>query len=158
MCYQLSSGELLKSTIEVGPGNQSCTLSELPESLANLICQSLPEISGNVTVFSPNWVKQNGVYYSNNNSYLITGTDGMNPLFGRIINLYLVGGDLLLFHLYQCQNLYFDDHFHSYIVTEMPNMNMICIEDILSPWVLHGHKLFTDGRETFITLKHLFYH
>ena len=50
---------------------------------------------------------------SNNNSYLIIGTDGINPLFGRILNLYLVGSDLLLFHLYQCQGLYFDDHYIS---------------------------------------------
>ena len=42
--------------------------------------------------------------------------------------------------------LYFDDHFHSYVVTETPSMSMICIEGILSPWVLHGHKLFTGTR------------
>ena len=86
MCYQLSSGELLKSTTEVGPRSQHCILSELPESLANLFLQCLPAISSDVTVFSPSWVKKNGIYYSNNNSYLIIGTDGLNPLFGQIIH------------------------------------------------------------------------
>lgn len=157
MCYQLSSSELLKSPMEVGPGNQHRALSEQPESLANLIRQSLPEISSDVTVFSPNWVKKNGIHYSNNNSYVIIGTDGINPSFGRIIDSYLVSGDLLLLHLYRCQN-YFDDHFHSYVVTETANMSMMCIENLLSPWILHGHKLFTDNHETYVTLNHLFYH
>ena len=103
ICYQLSSSELLKSKTEVGPGTQPHTLSEQPESLANFIHQILPKINNDVTVFSPSWIKKDGIYYSNNNTYLITGTDGINPLFGHIINMYLVGGDLLLFHLYQCQ-------------------------------------------------------
>ena len=82
MCYQLSSGELLKSLIKVGPGNQPCTLSELPDSLGNITCQSLPGISKDVRVFTPSWVKKDCIHYSNNNSYLITETDGMNPIFG----------------------------------------------------------------------------
>ena len=143
--------------MEVGPGNQHCVLSEQPESLANLICQTLPDISSDVTVFSPNWVKKNGVYYSNNNSYLIIGTDGINPSFGRIINLYLVSSDLLLFHLYQCQTLYFDDNYNSYVVTDTAAMSIVCTENLLSPWILHGHKLFTDNRESYVTLNHLFY-
>ena len=80
----------------------------------------------------------------------------MNPLFGQIIHLYLVGGDLLLFHLYQCQTSYFDDHFHSYVITETSSMSITSTENILDPWVLHGHKLFSDSHETYITLKHFF--
>ena len=38
----------------------------------------------------------------------MVGTDGIDPLFGHIIDVFIVGADLILLHVYHC---YFDDHF-----------------------------------------------
>lgn len=54
MCYQLSSGEILHSKFECGPGGSPCILKEQPESLRRLIQQALPVMSDDATIFNPN--------------------------------------------------------------------------------------------------------
>ena len=109
---------LLVKYFECSPGGNPCTLSEQPELLAGLIQQALPAISDDATIFNPNWVKKNSIHYSSNNCYVIINTDGMDPTFGHIIDIYVVGGNMMLLHLYHCQTLYYDDHFHSYVVND----------------------------------------
>lgn len=63
---------------------------------------------------------------------------------------------MILLQLYHCQNLYYDDHSHSYVINDIPNMSVICDVNLLSPYVLHGHKLFDGSRETYLTYFVLF--
>jgi len=112
-------------------------------------------ISDDATVFQPNWVKS--VNYCNDNCYVIIGTDDTDPIFGHIIDVYIVGGDLILLHVYRCQNVYFDDHFHSYVISDTSNMSIMCLQDLPSPSVLHGHQLFNGSSETYITMRHLIF-
>ena len=157
MCYQSSSGQMLLPNYECGPGSNPCKLTEQPELLVRLIQQAVPTISDDATIFIPNWVKKNSIHYSSNNCYVIINTDGIDPIFGHIIDIYVVSGNMMLLHLYRCQTVYYDDHFHSYVVTDTPNMSVICDENLISPYVLHGHKLFGDFNKTYITLKHAFF-
>ena len=154
MCYQLASGDILQSCFECGPGSGTRTVAQQPSQIRTLIQQAIPSISVDATVFQPNWVKKNSVNYCNNNCYVMVGTDGIDPLFGHIIDVFIVGGDLILLHVYHCQNVYFDDHFHSYVITDTTNMSIVCLEDLPSPFVLHGHKLFDESSETYIIMRH----
>ena len=157
MCYQLASDNMLQSCFECGPGSNPSTIGQQPHQLGSIIQRAIPSISNDATVFHPKWVKKNSINYCNNNCYVIIGTDGTDPLFGHLIDVYVVGGDLLLLHVYHCQTIYFDDHFHSYVISDTTNMSIVCLQDLLSPFVLHGHKLFDGRSETYITMKHLIF-
>ena len=54
----------------------------------------LPQISLECLIFRPSWVRQNGTQYRNNNTYLITDSDGLDPIFSRLDDIMVVGGDI----------------------------------------------------------------
>ena len=56
-------------------------------------------ISGDANIFHVKWVKKDGIRYYSNNCYVITGLNGTDPIFSRIIDFFVVSGDLLLLHL-----------------------------------------------------------
>ena len=72
--------------------------------MAELIRQSLTTISNDTIMFIPNC--------RSNNCYV------MFNIFDNIINIYVVGGNMMLLHLYHCQIFYCDDHFHSCVVKD----------------------------------------
>ena len=90
MCYQSASGELLRSNFECGPGSKPQRLGDMVASLADCVRCTLPNISNDSTIFRPTWVKKDGIQYHNNNCYVITHSDGTDPVFSRIIDLYVV--------------------------------------------------------------------
>ena len=51
------------------------------------------EICVDLTVFHPTWVRRNGILYKSNNSYLIIKSDGLDPIFGQLDDILVVGGD-----------------------------------------------------------------
>ena len=71
----------------------------------------------------------------NNNYYVMVGTDGIDPLFGHIIDVFIVGGDLILLHVYHCQNVYFDNHFHSYVITDTTNKYICRLCVLKTSWL-----------------------
>jgi len=161
MCYQLASDNILQSCFECGPGGNNCTTTKPDKNLDSASHTSVKRWLGpsdDATIFQPKLVKKNSIInYCNNNCYIITGTDGTDPIFGHIIDVYIVGGDLILLQVYHCKNVYFDDHFYSYVINETINMSIVCNQDLFSPFVLHGHKLFDGSAGTYITMKHLIF-
>ena len=137
MCFQSSSGGLFQSCFECGPGGPPHILSDEPESVLDSIRNVLPNISDDATIFHPKWVKKEGIRYHTNNCYVITGCDGTDPIFSRIMDLLVVSGDLLLLQVHHYQNQYFDDHFQGYFVSSAsPFMSIVFVDDLLSPFVL----------------------
>jgi len=103
LCYHLASGNLLKPNFECGPlRTPTVPLSSLPESLAYCIASTIPACSNETAVFNPKSVKFQGNFYSNNNSYIITGSDGLNPIFGKILDIFLICSRIVLLYAYQC--------------------------------------------------------
>ena len=50
----------------------------------------------------PNWVCGDGVTYKKNNAYVVIRHDGMDPVFGIIEELIVIGGDMVLFCVLNC--------------------------------------------------------
>lgn len=100
------------------------------------------------SVFHPKWVRKNGVLYQCNNAYLITGSDGLNPVFSHLDDLMVVGGDMVLF-VSLCNVQYYDSHYHAYVVdiTSHPKL----FHTVIDHNVYHGHRL-ADGK-TYISLR-----
>ncbi len=51
-----------------------------------------------------------------NNAFATTGSDGLDPRFACIQDLIVIGGDMVFFCVKLCDVLYFDDHFHAYVI------------------------------------------
>ena len=79
MCYQSASGELLRPNFECGPGDQQ-TLGDMAASVIECIRNAIPNINNDTFVFHPTWVKKDGIKYHKNNCYIITGSDGTDPI------------------------------------------------------------------------------
>jgi len=155
LCYQLASGTLLKPNFECGPlRTPTVPLNSLPESLAHCIASAIPACSNETTVFNPKWVRVQGNLYSTNNSYIITGFDGLNPIFGKILDIFLIFGKIILLYVQKFTSEYYDEHYHSFIVKESTSKCIVCVSD-LKPinTVLHSHQLFNNNTILYIMLK-----
>ena len=51
------------------------------------IIKIIPQISPESSLFYPSWVKRNGRQFTTNNVYLIIGSDGLDPVFGKLNDL-----------------------------------------------------------------------
>ncbi len=67
-------------------------------------------------VFCPKWVRRNGVLSQNNNAYVMTDSDGLDPVVACLDELIVIGGDMVIFVVLLCKVLYFDSHYYAYII------------------------------------------
>lgn len=70
-----------------------------------------------------------------------SGSDGLDPIFVQLDELLVVGGDLIVFIAYPCSTLYFDIHYHAYVVET--KTQRVFISHLADPNVLHGRTV--DG-------------
>ena len=155
MCYEQASGKLIDTSIECGPAVKGCSVvcvQDEPRDIQESLFGLIPHLSPEATVFHPTWVRRNGVQYQSNNAYVITGSDGLDPVFSRVDDLMIIGGDMIIFIVSTCQVLYFDSHHNAYVINVTSHKSLVTT--LLDHSVHHAHKL-TDGF-TYISLKHHF--
>ena len=154
-CYEMATSKLVHAPLEVGPpecGSGITVVNNETEYVKSGIINVFPQISQEAVVFRPKWVRRHGTLYNNNNVYLIIKSDGLDPVFGRLDELVVLGGDSVIFVLSLCKVLFFDDHYHSYAITV--GSQRLFISEIIDHNVYHGHKM-ANGH-TYITLKYHF--
>ena len=87
MCYELVSGGLLQKSLQCGPAQSGSGVSLVKDENKDIrdgLISVLPQLSLEATVFRPTWVRRDGVLYQCNNTYLIIGNDGLDPVFGYL--------------------------------------------------------------------------
>ena len=84
---------------------------------------------------------------------IITDSDGLDPIFSRLDDLMVVGGDMVIFLISVCKVLYFDSHFHAYVISVTTQQCLITISNLLDHNIYHGHKFANNL--TYIVLKYL---
>ena len=119
MCYEQSSGKLIDTSTECGPAVKGYSVACIRDESGN-IQESLPEVISSLrleaTVFHSTWVRRNGIQYQSNNAYLNTGSNGLDPVFSRVDELMMIGGDMIIFVVSIFKVLYFDSHYHAYVI------------------------------------------
>ena len=80
MCYEIASGNFLHTPLECGPGSLPSILKDEPTDVQEAISTIFPQISPDVYLSHPTWVRAAGVLYKNDNAYVITGSDGQEVL------------------------------------------------------------------------------
>ena len=94
-------------------------------------------------------MKKDGVLYKANNAYIIIDSDGLDPIFGCLDELFVIGGNMIIFSIMSCSVSHFDPHYHAYAVTCSSKQSFILSS--LDHNVYYGHTL-ADGL-TYIALK-----
>ena len=102
-------------------------------------------------VFRPTWICDNGILYKCNNTYVIVGSDGLDPIFGQLDELLVVGGNMVIFIASICKVLYFNSRYHAYSFSVTAQKS--AFSSLYDHNVYHAHML-SDG--LYITLKHYF--
>lgn len=149
ICYELASGSLLSKPLECGPGvgpRKICD--ESPDIQEGL--RSLLKISPHSSVFHPRWVIKDGIKYKDN-VFLITGSDGLDPIFAQLDKLLVVGGDMVVFIVCPCTTVCFDSHYHAYIVSQ--KTQRVLLSSLADPNVMHGKSV---NGVTYVGLKYYF--
>ena len=83
MCYELSSGRIVHTRHQFGPARTDAGLISVKDESENVqdaLISVLPQLSLVATVFRPTWVRRNCLLYQCNNTYLITDSDGLDPI------------------------------------------------------------------------------
>ena len=146
MCYEHSG------KFECGPpkhGNGVNFIRDESEKISGELREVVPSLSLDATVFRPTWVKTDGITYKLNNTYLVVDSDGLDPIFGRLDDLLVVGGNMVIFVIMLCKVLYFDSHYHAYRI--MHTSNQVLYSSLFDTKVYHAHTL-ADGF-TYIAMK-----
>lgn len=84
-------------------------------------------------------MKQNGLTFKCSNCYVIIGSDGLNPIFGRVDDILVLGGDLCIL-VTHCKVDYFDDHYHAYVIHPSPDRSYVFKDNLRKSCILHVHK------------------
>ena len=91
-CYELCSGNILAKPVECGPGAgpmQQCDETiDIQEGLRKLAHVS-PQMFFILDVYE-------------DRTFLVTSSDGLDPIFSLIDELLVIGGDMIVFIVYPC--------------------------------------------------------
>ncbi len=153
LCWELSSGKLLDNPLECSPGQKISRLIDEPLSIkANLLTLfSSVSISDYTMISRPTWAKRNGSLIKLG-AFVITGSDGLHPTFGKVEEL-LVILDMLVLLVRSVKTQYFDDHFHAFVVEITVDQCFLLFDNLSNHSVLHSHK--KDGL-LYVYLKQFF--
>ena len=94
----------------------SVTLMDENDLIQRRIIEHVPGVCMDTMVSRPNWVCRDVVTYKNSYAHVVVGHDGMDPVFVIIEELIVIGGDMVLFCVWNCNVHYFGDHYHAYVV------------------------------------------
>ena len=99
------------------------------------------------------WIQWEGRTIKSNNCYVITGSDGLHPIFSKVINI-LVVVDIVVLEVILSNVQYFDDHYHAYVIENSAEKSYINYNELSDRSVLHAH---TKNDITYVYLKHYFH-
>ncbi len=102
----MGSGNILHSPLECGPGSPPGLLKDEPADVQRAITRVFPQISLDTSLSRPTWVCASGVLYKNNNAFVITDSDGLDPVFAHINGIIVISGNFVFFDVCICQVLY----------------------------------------------------
>lgn len=89
-------------------------------------------------MFRPTRVSLNEIVYKCNNTFLVLENDGLDPVSGHLDDVIVVSGSLVVYCV-SYKTLYFENHYHSYIIEGTSAKK--CISTLWDHNVYHAHKL-----------------
>ena len=100
-------------------------LSNEPQHVQQSLRSTVPELSKVSVICRLPWVKKDGLTYKQNNCYVIIGSDSLYPIFSRVDDTLVFGGDLYIVLVTHCFVHYFDDYLHAYVIHPSPDNSQL---------------------------------
>lgn len=107
ICYELACGKLISNFLECGPSASGVGVTKVgdkPNEIQESLFTTEPHLNSETPIFHPRWVRRNGTIYQCNNTFLITGSDGLDPTFSHLDDCWWGLGYICCFGV-QCQVL-----------------------------------------------------
>jgi hypothetical protein len=149
MCYEMTSSDAFSTSLECGPGDSPSFFHSETDDMKASLSNITPDIGPECCIFHPTWICKDSITYKPNNCFLVKGTDGLDPVFVCLLELLVLHGSLVVFIV---QVLYYDEHFHSYVIQSTPTRSAIM--NLYDPNVYHSQKC---NDLLFISLKSYFF-
>ena len=152
MCYEMASNNVFSTSLECGPGGDPTLFHSESEDIKAALLNIIPNVNPMCSIFRPMWICKDSKIYKFNNCFLIKGTDGLDPLFVRLLELLVLNGSQVIFIVQEYKVIYFDEHFHSYVIQSTPRKSALI--DLYDPNVYHSQEF---NNLLFITLRYYFF-
>ena len=139
MCYEIASGNLISDQLECGPFISTGLVQDECENFREMLQLVVPQIDPEVTICRPKWVKLGGILYKPNDAYVVLESDGLDPVFGLIIDILVLSNCLVVFHVMKYRTLYFSEHYHAYAV--QATCEQLLYDKLFCHEVYHAHRV-----------------
>ena len=154
LCYELASDKLLETPLECGPSSPPVLVGSESHSVQQSLRLLIFDLSDETYISRPNWIKKNGLTFKRSNCYVIIGSDGLYPIFGRVDDILTVlHSNICIVLVTHCNVDYYDDHYHAYVINVSPDKSYVSVDTLPDLCILHSHKRVGC---MYIYLKHYF--
>lgn len=150
-CYQLQSprNAFLTTTPEVG--GYSYTMHMHDEAVD--IRQELNSlVSDDVLICHPSWVQHFNSTFKK--FCVIVVSYGVFPTFGKVQDLMVLPGGEVVFYVTLYETLYFDDHYHAFVILPTANTKCVLLSTLQYSFVLHPYTNFNMDGNYYVVLKY----
>lgn len=136
----MSADHVLLSQLECGPIAKVSCLRDETEDIQAAIQRVFVtvNISLDITLTRP---KKYGTMYKSTNAYVIIKSDGLDPIFGRIMSFVVVASDFPIIEYNLCNVLYFDNHYFAYVIEESCHRDFVALDSLYDHNVYHGYEM-----------------
>ena len=154
LCYY-KQANLHVSSIDVPPAVKYGLLKDETEDLIANISNKIPGILMESTIARPAWLKITGhdEYRTNDCFLLVSVNEYGEPSFAKVIDIYLIADNIIIFLVQAYSTQYYSRYFHSYVLEPCVDCHLLRVNEIKDYSVYHTRKPFGNEAGTFISLK-----
>ena len=142
LAYQIHTKTLFNDKSIRGPILQSSQLKDEDGELITLIQNAVPGCTTEDLVTRLKRVQVRGLKYMPNNAFVVISVDnGGMPLFGKLTEIQLINSSTLLLLVIIYNTVQFTDSLFTYTITPTHNINVLDVNKIKYPQVIHSFKV-----------------
>lgn len=137
LAYHLETESLLAQEFNFGPIVRRGKLSDETEDIQReLLCS----YDGDATVIKFKWLKLNSIKYMSNNCFIVLNLVDNEPQFGKVLEILQISNKNLFLSVSVYNCLSYDSHILCYTVAESSSVQVISVNSLKYPSVLHSYK------------------
>ena len=153
ICFEMSSDHLFLSNMECGPSSQATLFKDEKPDLQRMLLQQI-HVHPDTIITRPSWIKHFGTVYKPINAFVIESSNGLDPVFAKIISIIVIGSDYPILVALKCRTLFFEDHLLSYAIKVTENQELIQLTNLYDRFVYHSYE--TNDSIIYISLRYYF--
>ncbi len=107
------------------------------------------------TLARPSWIKFNGSEFRTIDCFVILSVDEYKqPSFAKIIDMYLIDDNIVIFLAQIYTTLYYYRHFHSYVIEATADLKLVKLDELKDHTSYHMRTAFLRENLSLVCLKY----